>query len=86
MKKKTLFIIGTLLIGAVLLSACGLMEAQGVSPTSERYIRVSGSGEVAVVPDIAYINIGVHSEAEDDIGNIGNDSHFPRTTYADVAL
>jgi len=40
------------------------MEAQGVSPTSERYIRVSGSGEVAVVPDIAYINIGVHSEAE----------------------
>ena len=65
MKKKTIFIIGTLLIGAVLLSACGLMEAQGVSPTSERYIRVSGSGEVAVVPDIAYINIGVHSEAED---------------------
>ena len=65
MKKKTIFIIGTLLIGAVLLSACGLMEAQGVSPTSERYIRVRGSGEVAVVPDIAYINIGVHSEAED---------------------
>ena len=65
MKKKTMFIIGTLLIGAVLLSACGLMEAQGVSPTSERYIRVSGSGEVAVVPNIAYINIGVHSEAED---------------------
>lgn len=60
-----MFIIGTLLVGAVLLSACGLMEAQGVSPTSERYIRVSGSGEVAVVPDIAYINIGVHSEAED---------------------
>jgi uncharacterized protein YggE len=65
MKKKTMFIIGTLLVGAVLLSACGLIEAQGVSPTSERYIRVSGSGEVAVVPDIAYINIGVHSEAED---------------------
>ena len=65
MKKKTMFIIGTLLVGAILLSACGLMEAQGVSPTSERYIRVSGSGEVAVVPDIAYINIGVHSEAED---------------------
>lgn len=65
MKKKTIFIIGTLLIGAVLLSACGQIEAQGVTPTSERYIRVSGSGEVAVVPDIAYINIGVHSEAED---------------------
>lgn len=65
MKKKTIFIIGTLLIGAVLLSACGQIEAQGVSPTSERYIRVSGTGEVAVVPDIAYINIGVHSEAED---------------------
>ena len=65
MNKKTIFIIGTLLIGAVLLSACGQIEAQGVSPTSERYIRVSGSGEVAVVPDIAYINIGVHSEAED---------------------
>ena len=65
MKKKTMFIIGTLLVGAVLLSACGTIQAQGVSPTSERYIRVSGSGEVAVVPDIAYINIGVHSEAED---------------------
>ena len=65
MNKKTIFIIGTLLIGAVLLSACGQIEAQGVASTSERYIRVSGSGEVAVVPDIAYINIGVHSEAED---------------------
>ena len=65
MKKKTIFIIGTLLIGAVLLSACGTIQAQGVTSTSERYIRVSGSGEVAVVPDIAYINIGVHSEAED---------------------
>ena len=65
MKKKTMFIIGTLLMGAVLLSACGTIQAQGVTSTSERYIRVSGSGEVAVVPDIAYINIGVHSEAED---------------------
>ena len=65
MKKNSIIIVVTLLIGAVLLSACGLIEAQGVTPTSERYIRVSGSGEVAVVPDIAYINIGVHSEAED---------------------
>ncbi len=65
MKKNSIIIVVTLLMGAVLLSACGLIEAQGVTPTSERYIRVSGSGEVAVVPDIAYINIGVHSEAED---------------------
>ncbi len=30
-----------------------------------RTITVTGSGEVILVPDLAYINVGIHTEAED---------------------
>lgn len=64
MKKKIMLIITTLLVGAVLLSACNTVQPQAASST-ERRLQVTGTGEVTVVPDMAYINIGVHSEADD---------------------
>src|SRR5512146_2456283 len=44
---------------------------QPVPPTANtsvpalRTITVSGTGKVTLVPDIAYVNIGVHTEAND---------------------
>ncbi len=62
MKTKTL-LISTLLILAVLLSACG--STNTVAPAAQpplRSLNVSGTGTVTMKPDIAYINIGVHTE------------------------
>lgn len=60
MSKKYLFV-PVLLVLALVLSACG---AAAVSPTSPqtRTLNVTGQGVVYLAPDIAYINIGVHTE------------------------
>lgn len=63
MKKKiSLIIVSMIVIG--LLAACSPSTAP-VAPENERSMTVSGTGRVTVVPDIASINIGVRSEAED---------------------
>lgn len=36
---------------------------QGVADTNLRTLNVSGTGQIYLVPDLAYINIGVHTEA-----------------------
>jgi uncharacterized protein YggE len=71
MRNKIFITISILLIGA-LLGACGsVASAQGLTPTpgtegsgqtSPRTLTVSGSGQTYLTPDIAYINIGVHTE------------------------
>lgn len=58
---KSLFIV--LLVSAVFLSACGSTAQQG-SQLQPRTINVNGTSQVLVSPDIAYVSIGVHSEAE----------------------
>jgi hypothetical protein len=62
MNKKYYFLIAGLL-SIVLLGACG----QAVYPTvpNVRTLSVNGQGQVTLVPDIAYINIGVRTEAKD---------------------
>jgi len=80
MNKKFLFIsIATLLIGSILLSACSQMPIVKASPTSEeqlnmsnqtaytliRTLSVNGIGKIVLVPDMAYINIGVRNEDVD---------------------
>jgi len=54
------------------LAACTAAEAaplgsnaigQGVTNTSLRTLNVNGTGRIYLVPDLAYINIGVHTEA-----------------------
>ncbi|MCJ7695637.1 MAG: SIMPL domain-containing protein [Anaerolineaceae bacterium] len=62
MKKNMFMIVG--ILAMVLLASC----APVVSPQSNPNIRsmsVNGTGYVTLVPDIAYINIGVRSEADE---------------------
>jgi hypothetical protein len=77
MKTKTL-LISTVLLLAVLLSACGPAAmssvtdaARAVLPASAapqaaqaalRTLTVSGTGKISLQPDIAYIYVGVHTE------------------------
>jgi len=62
MNKKYLFLLAGLL-SIVLLGACG----QAAYPTypNVRTLSVNGQGQVTLIPDIAYINIGVRTEAKD---------------------
>jgi hypothetical protein len=60
---RTKLVIPTiLLIAAVALSACSASVQLG--QTQPRTISVTGNSEVILVPDIAYVSIGVHSEAD----------------------
>jgi len=62
MKKKfSLIIVSVIIFG--LLAACSPTAAVS-NPENERSMTVNGTGRVTVVPDIASINIGVRSEAE----------------------
>jgi uncharacterized protein YggE len=73
MRNKLPFLI-TILLLSMLLSACaGVAAAQSAAPLPQtdapseppRTISVSGSGIAYLTPDIAYINIGVHTEGPD---------------------
>ena len=60
--RTKLFIPTILLITAVVLSACsGSFQFGQAQP---RTINVTGNAQVILAPDIAYISIGVHSEAK----------------------
>ena len=60
MRNKTLFISAIVLV-ALALGACSpTVVANPATPT--RTMSVNGSGQVFLAPDIAYINIGVHTE------------------------
>ena len=60
MSNKTLLISAILLV-ALALGACSpTIMAEPAAPV--RALNVSGSGQVYLAPDIAYINIGVHTE------------------------
>ncbi|OGO27155.1 MAG: hypothetical protein A2136_05590 [Chloroflexi bacterium RBG_16_54_11] len=60
--RSKLFIPTILVIAAALLSACSGSFQFGQAMA--RTINVTGNAEVILSPDIAYISIGVHSEAE----------------------
>jgi len=61
MKNKFLILVSVLVIAGVL-SACGPSSAQTSYPQI-RSLNINGNGSTEITPDIAYINIGVHSEA-----------------------
>lgn len=61
MKTKTVLISVCVLL-AVLLSACGTPAAAPAAQPPVRSLNVSGTGMVTIKPDVAYINIGVHTE------------------------
>jgi uncharacterized protein YggE len=60
MKKINLILIFVMLVG--ILSAC---SAGNTKDVMTRSINVSGTGEVYLVPDIAYVYVGTRSEAAD---------------------
>jgi uncharacterized protein YggE len=61
MKTKFIFLIGVLVLGLAL-SACGPSNITVQPQPFQRTITVTGTGKVTLTPDIAYINIGVHSQ------------------------
>jgi uncharacterized protein YggE len=62
MKTRSIFIVTALLL-AVVVSACGgPTTVNQAAPVTPRTISVSGAGQAFLVPDIAYIYLGVHTE------------------------
>ena len=64
MKTKFFFLTAVLLLG-VALAACGPSTPANITvqpQPPQRTITVTGTGLVTLTPDIAYINIGVHSQ------------------------
>jgi len=61
MKTKSIFVAAVALI-ALLISACGPTTVNQAAQPFQRTINVSGSGQAYLVPDIAYIYLGVHTE------------------------
>jgi len=64
MLKKQL-IVGGLMAMAIGLSACGIQSAAPATAPPPRTLNVTGSGKTFIVPDIANISIGVHTEGKD---------------------
>ncbi len=49
---------------ALLVTACGPTTIQQAAPPPQRNLSVSGTGTANLTPDMAYINIGVHTEKQ----------------------
>jgi hypothetical protein len=60
MRSKFLLIVTVLAVLALGLSACAGVQTRQENP---RTLSVTGTGMVTITPDIAYISIGVHTEA-----------------------
>ncbi len=58
--RNKIFIVSMVLLAALVLSACG--PAAVGSGGTQRSLNVTGSGQVSLTPDIAYIYVGVHTE------------------------
>jgi len=63
--RNKIFLLSLLAFLSLVLSACGTAYAQEVISEPIRTINVTGTGEVILTPDIAYVSIGVRSEGED---------------------
>jgi uncharacterized protein YggE len=60
--KRTTLILAALMLSAIALSACGPATIVANPLPPQRLLNVTGTGTVNMTPDIAYINIGVHTE------------------------
>ncbi|HKZ43674.1 MAG TPA: SIMPL domain-containing protein [Anaerolineales bacterium] len=77
--KLTFFTIITALM--LTLSACGAISSG--TAVAARTISVNGSGTVYLTPDIAYINIGVHTE-DADVGTAVDQSNLKSKAIIDA--
>jgi len=62
--KRTSIILSIVVLAAVALSACGPTTIVANPAPPQRNMVVTGTGTVTLTPDIAYINIGVHTEKD----------------------
>jgi uncharacterized protein len=67
MKKTLLVILSTILLLGILTGCVPAASNTSTPPetTNTPTINVSGEGQVTITPDVAYINIGVHTEGAD---------------------
>ena len=64
--KRLSVVLSVLVLSVLLLSACApAVSVPAAANTPTRQMMVSGKGQVYVVPDLAYIYVGVHSENTD---------------------
>jgi uncharacterized protein YggE len=65
--RKNLFVVVSLLVMATLIAGCTptVIDRSSELQPIERTIGVNGTGSVTASPDVAYINIGVHTENTD---------------------
>lgn len=66
--KKGLLIVAISIIGILTMTACGnipVASAGGGATQPTRTLTSSGTGQVYLVPDVAYINIGVRVDADE---------------------
>jgi uncharacterized protein YggE len=79
MSKKFIFISGLVLVAALLsafIGGTGLQTASAQATPTEtpRTLNVTGNGKAYLTPDIAYINIGVHTENKDAAEAVGSNN------------
>jgi uncharacterized protein YggE len=60
--KRTSLILSIFTLAAIALSACGPTTVVANQSPPQRTLNVNGVGTVNLAPDVAYINIGVHTE------------------------
>lgn len=60
--KRSYLILTAVVLAAITLSACGPATIVANPAAPQRTLSVTGTGMVSMTPDIAYINIGVHTE------------------------
>lgn len=93
--RKLTYVIPVLLLVTFVLGACQLAPAANaqntitpaVSTGSLRTISITGTGEVILVPDMAYINVGIHTEADDVTSAVSaNNQQAASITAAIVAM
>ncbi len=63
--KKTLLIVSISMIAILALTACANTPVAVSTAPQVRTINANGTGEVYLVPDVAYINIGVRVDADE---------------------
>ena len=52
----------SLFVLALVVSACGPTTINQEAPPPQRSLSVTGTGTANLTPDIAYVNLGVHTE------------------------
>jgi uncharacterized protein len=73
MNRKIFFTLIAVMALSVLISACGPAVAQG-NEQPVRTMSVTGTSQIAMVPDIAYINIGVQTRDADAVAAVAENN------------